>query len=244
MVFYIGYAVKIVNSTIVNNSAGFYLGSNNLSDRKVIVNTIFKNQGVELDGPSDLIATLENSYIDTNTTKIPNILLLQKNNIFSGVSLGFVNEADEKYRLLSSSGLIDKGVDAHNDVVIPTDDFDGNVRPVGISTDIGAFEYNADDNATKLRAALDDKHISFGVGSGDWFLYADGTLTHDTADGSDSGIPGVWTVTPHAKLVINLNGGEDMIFVFDDIPPVLGTIFTVSGAQNGTDAINVLQELP
>ena len=96
-----------------------------------------------------------------------------------------------------------------------------------------------------MQEAFKNKHISFAddEGSvGDYYLFTDGTLTHDTADGSDSDIPGVWSIDADAKLVINVNQNGDLLFAFDLIPPVVGTLTTVSGLHSGTVELTVLDD--
>jgi hypothetical protein len=56
-------------------------------------------------------------------------------NSFNG-NPGFVNPAGGDYHLLSSSDAVDAGIDAGI-----YEDKDGNLRPVGVGFDIGAYEY-------------------------------------------------------------------------------------------------------
>lgn len=85
------------------------------------------------------------------------------------------------------------------------------------------------DNSTikTLQSQLSDKHISFGSGSGDYYFHRNGTFTHNTADGSDSNIPGVWSINNNNNLVWNLNNSEDIIFKFHNDVLAVNTKFTV-----------------
>jgi len=89
---------------------------------------------------------------------------------------------------------------------------------INTTSTIGAILFNSFSN----------KHISFGTGSGDWYLKYDGSLIHDPAQGNDSNIPGKWSITANDELELNLNGHFVGSFKFTVIPPVLNTSFTVT----------------
>ncbi|MDD2905078.1 MAG: choice-of-anchor Q domain-containing protein, partial [Sulfurimonas sp.] len=64
------------------------------------------------------------------------------NNIYDGVTLGFVNEANGDYNLTASSDLIDAGTTTITGITLPTTDLNGNARIVGGSIDIGPYEFS------------------------------------------------------------------------------------------------------
>ncbi len=105
-----------------------------------VTNSIFEaNNGVNISGAdNDLTVTLTNNYIDTNGITVS---LVEVNNIFSGIDLGFIDEANLDFHLTPNSDLIDMGANSAGNMDAPTTDFDGNPRPVGASIDIGTYEY-------------------------------------------------------------------------------------------------------
>ena len=136
--FHVTFSLSLVNSLIKDNNKGITLTQD---DSNFIANTVFVNNGVydikEYDsflGPASV--QIFNSYFNG----VMDINYTGSNNLSSG-NLSFVDEANEDYHLISGSALIDAGTDTATGVIVPTTDFDGNPRPVGISTDIGPYEY-------------------------------------------------------------------------------------------------------
>jgi len=131
--------LKATNLLFASNNTGVYLYEDSIDK---IYNSIFlDNNTSDISGKSGaIISNLENNYIDTSKLTISNFA---KNNIYDEVTLGFVNEANEDYRLSASSGLIDEGTTTvASDVTLQTTDFDGNARIVGGGIDIGPYEFS------------------------------------------------------------------------------------------------------
>jgi hypothetical protein len=131
--------LTLSNSLLFDNLRGIKFGynSNGISD-VVIVNSLFDNSETNIEG-SAIVDTLENNYIDTTT--IDTTTFVGKNNIFTGVTLGFFDQAHQDFRLLANSDLIDAGVSSIEGVALPTIDIEGNSRIMGSSIDIGPYEY-------------------------------------------------------------------------------------------------------
>jgi len=125
----------ILNSIFDANTDGVYLAT---GQDNIILNSIFDNNGSDINGSSSSIVTLENSYIDKNKV---NITSLDSNNIFTNITLGFINREMLNYHLTIISDLIDAGTNDYTGVIIPSKDLDGYPRPTGASTDIGPYEY-------------------------------------------------------------------------------------------------------
>lgn len=129
----VGFSNNITNSIIANNTSG--IGS---SSR--ITNSIFINNTKDIFSSSSQIITLQNNYIDENN--IDNDYVLSLNNIYDGINLGFVDQANGNYHLTAPSDLIDAGTTDVDGVTLPATDLDGNARIVGSSIDIGPYEFS------------------------------------------------------------------------------------------------------
>ncbi len=134
----IWYKTTIIkNSIIANNSSGIAL--DNRDDHKV-TNSIFYNNGYDfLCWETPCTVTLYNNYIDESDTTANKFLF---NNIYNNITLGFVDETNGDYNLISSSDLIDAGTTDIAGITFPTIDLDGNARVVGGSIDIGPYEFS------------------------------------------------------------------------------------------------------
>ena len=89
-------------------------------------------------------------------------------------------------------------------------------------------------SVTKTKIALANTHISFGEGTGDFYLYANGTLSHDTAQDEngikDTDIPGTWFVNSDADLSLMIgNSSRPRVVHFNETAPKLGTNITSHG---------------
>ncbi len=188
-------STTVTNSIFTNNSAedkggGIYIGS---GEDHVIVNSIFKdNNTSDIDGGLNVIIPyLENNYLDTSKVTISNF---KKNNIFEGVNLGFVDEANGDYNLTASSDLIDAGTTDITDLILPTEDLNGNARIAGATIDIGPYEFSSTkptiSTFTYTGTAKELSQLTFSV---DYTLADDGrtldNITYDyTNDGSWSAV--------------------------------------------------------
>ena len=91
---------------------------------------------------------------------------------------------------------------------------------------------------TETNIALANIHVSFGEGTGDFYLYENGTLSHDTAPDEngtrDTDIPGTWFVNNDADLSLLIgNSSRARIVHFEETPPRMGTVITSHG-ETGT----------
>jgi hypothetical protein len=121
-----------MGSIFCNNSNGIYLTN---SENNIILNSIFfDNNNSDISGNDNVVATINNNYIDITNFK--------SNNIFSNINLGFVDINNSDYNLTSSSGLIDAGTTDIEGVTFPTADLAGNKRISGSSIDIGPYEFS------------------------------------------------------------------------------------------------------
>jgi len=165
-----GRDTKATNLLLTNNSSGIYMttGENN-----IIANSIFKdNNTSDINGNSSvIISNLENNYLDTSKVTVSNF---KKNNIFYGVNLGFVDEANGDYNLTAVSDLIDAGTTAITGLTLPTTDLNGNVRVIGGNIDIGPYEFSttkpALSNFTYAGIAKELSELTFSVD----YVLADG----------------------------------------------------------------------
>ena len=125
------------NTEIVNS---LFIGSNKkvtLYDEVLVLNSIFLDIAEITVGQ---LNTFNNNYI--NESIITDIYpSFKSNNIYTGISLGFEDEASGNFRLINSSDLIDAGTSAFESVIFPVIDLDSNDRIVGTTIDIGPYEY-------------------------------------------------------------------------------------------------------
>lgn len=136
--FYSSGTLTVTNSIFRNNGNAVYIKG---GDKNIIANSIFVDNNIsDINGISEaIISNLESNYLDTSKVTVSSF---KKNNIFNGINLGFVDEANGDYRLTESSGLIDKGTSTITGITFPATDLDGNARIVGGGIDIGPYEFS------------------------------------------------------------------------------------------------------
>jgi len=128
--------LQATNNLIVNNSDGIHIY---YGDEHMIVNNVFiNNNNVDINITNSAIATIKNNYLDTNNIYGSHF---KSSNIFMGVTLDFINEANNNYHLASSSDLIDAGTTDIDNFIFPSLDIDGNPRILGSRIDIGPYEF-------------------------------------------------------------------------------------------------------
>ena len=181
--FYVNYNLNATNNILTNNSNGIYINSGETNN---IYNTIFlNNSGEDISGESDVIVTLKNNYLDTSKVTVPSF---KKNNIFSDVNLGFVDEVNGDYNLTASSNLIDAGTTIIEGLTLPTTDFNGNTRVVGGGIDIGPYEFSTTkptiNSFTYSGEAQEATLLTFSV---DYTLASDRTISAVTYDYLNNG---------------------------------------------------------
>lgn len=169
-VFY-SYNVTATNLLMSNNHNGIHVSSGELS---VIANSIFDNNQSDIDGSSSAIITLHNNYIDDSKILISSF---NNNSVYSGMNLGFVDEANGDYHLTPSSDLIDAGITTIDGVTLPTTDLDGNARLAGGNIDIGPYEFSTTrptiNSITYIGIAQEFTELTFSV---DYILTSGRTL--------------------------------------------------------------------
>ena len=186
--FFSSGSVKASNLLLLSNSSGIYISR---SDDSKIYNSIFKdNNTSDIDGSSStIIFYLDNNYIDISKVNVSNF---PKNNIFSGVNLGFVDEANGDYNLTVSSDLIDAGTTVVDGITLPTTDLNGNARIAGANIDIGPYEFSTTRPTIKsfnyTGIAKETKQLTFSV---DYNLTDGRTLSDIMYDYTNDGS---WTV--------------------------------------------------
>ena len=132
------YRVRVANSLLANNSSGIKVIE---GTGHSIVNSIFINNDIDITGYSDaIIKSLNNNYIDLSTVNAQNFA---SDNIYDGVTLGFIDQVNNDYHLTDSSALIDAGTINIEGVVVPEADMDGNTRISGGAIDIGPYEFSS-----------------------------------------------------------------------------------------------------
>jgi predicted outer membrane repeat protein len=145
---YSEYTMHATNNLIALNSSGVYIDSGGSpSYTSTIYNSIFLENTNDSKyirtydykvGYSNTAASFINNYLNVVSTTGT---LTYTNNIFNGVTLGFVDEVSENYNLTSSSGFIDVGTTNLTGLTLPTTDLNGNARIVGVLIDIGPYEF-------------------------------------------------------------------------------------------------------
>ena len=116
-------------------------------------------------------------------------------------------------------------------LAINSKDFEGMASVLGgkvmVSAEDAKAHFESKDKIETLTKQLSNKHINFASDSGDFFFKADGTFTHDTADGTDKNIPGTWSIDDKNQLVMYLNNEFLGTFKFNSSILAVGTGFTV-----------------
>lgn len=233
-------SLKATNLLLKDNSSGIYLlGVSFSSDNNTIANSIFLDNNISDVNlsPYSKISKLENNYLDISRLIDSGINLdnnITKNNIFSGVNLGFKDPSNGDYHLTSSSDLIDKGTTDIPDITFPKTDLDGNARIIGKTIDIGPYEYNSskklsdsisttknlkkgwnlismqESNLSKLDSTI---KIIWGYKNSQWYAYSnDPVIQTKIKDANISELnsvnnnEGVWVfVEKDANITINTN---------------------------------------
>lgn len=127
-------SLSLVNSLIIDNDTGASIYS---GDSNYIVNSIFSNNGTfDVKTTDSASVVVSNTYTD-GIWDIPHF----DTEVMTNGILGFVDSANFDFRLTASSDLVDAGTNGHHGVEIPLFDIHRNSRPVGLSTDIGPYEY-------------------------------------------------------------------------------------------------------
>lgn len=137
------------NSILSGNNSGILVRIGTIEDPVVIKNSVFldNNDSIidvryESDDP---IIDFKNNYINIDNVETRKFT---SNNIFEGVTLGFVDEANDDFNLTASSDLIDAGTSDYADKFVVdgvnylSTDFADNNRSVGANMDIGIYEYS------------------------------------------------------------------------------------------------------
>ncbi len=134
---------KIINNTVYNNkSAGIWICNPDAENIIIRNNICSQNQwaqiGLDADIPvQDLNLTVDYNLIDGYTDDGE----MYGNNYVEG-NPKFVNPSVADFHLRKKSPAIDNG----SSLNAPSDDFDGNPRPQDAGYDIGAFEYQGNDD--------------------------------------------------------------------------------------------------
>jgi parallel beta-helix repeat protein len=145
--------ITIVNNTAYKNSQtpeidGGEIFANTSNDIKIVNNILYAETG----------NVINSNYKNTNIIYDNNLHWNgTKTTLTSSSSLDadpkFVNESTFDFHLKNNSPCIDKG----NNAVLATKDFDGNSRPQGVKSDIGAYEFTLVNALTDTDAALNIK---------------------------------------------------------------------------------------
>lgn len=233
------------NLVVGSTTSGITMSANHgmLAGTQVLImnNTVVSpgTDGIEFD-PSNAVGSLAYNNIVANagTNSIDVMggasLTTSNNYIVSSVAaVGFVDVANDDYRLSSSSGAIDYGTDLSSYGI--SDDLDGTSRPQGSAYDAGAFEYSTTNTAPSVNAGP-DAAVLLQAGVDDYFLDASvtddglpnppgsvalewtkvsgpGTVTFDDAYAMDTGVnfsaPGIY--------LLRLTADDDTLMVSDEI---------------------------
>ena len=127
----------IFNNLFLNNLNTVYFED---SETNYVLNNIFKsNNQYDVNTSTSAVVDLKNNYINPDYIHGTTFI---SNNIFSGVNIGFQNEAIGDYNLTILSDFIDAGTTNVTGVVLPTTDLNGNARIVGGNIDIGPYEFS------------------------------------------------------------------------------------------------------
>ena len=243
-----GSIITLTNNTIINNSAsggalggGVYLEIGSVSK---ITNNIIRGNGndIYLDNLLDSVVELVNNDFDhsPNGIFIENPFEIGVSNL-NNVDPLFVDAVNGDYRLSSDSPLIDQGaVTAY----VTSTDLDGNIRTVGSSVDIGAYEYfNPIITGTAGNDVLtiDTSATSIQAGTGTDTAVFSGNYADYTFSQSDSYVPLMTHNT--TGQVVSLFGVEQLQFnnVFLDIS-VSNSQFKVYEYGTGDPAITAMSD--
>ncbi|MFO7862739.1 MAG: T9SS type A sorting domain-containing protein [Salinivirgaceae bacterium] len=125
----------IANNTIANN---IDFGINMMLANPTIVNTIFYNNGAVAN--SESTGTISHSLLDE--AAIPGDMSDNGGNFLNG-NPEFLNEST--YQLAETSPCINAGTTDTTNLFLPQTDLSGNLRIMGDTIDMGAFEFFTDD---------------------------------------------------------------------------------------------------
>jgi parallel beta-helix repeat protein len=135
--------IDLINNTItrnsaINNAGGIHLEIGNLEQANLYNNIIWGNSppGAELFISNSIINAYNNDYDPAN---VSGSFTNEGNNINADPM--FIDAANGDYHLAFGSPCIDAG--NNSALSLPTTDFEGNNRILGIAPDIGADEYSS-----------------------------------------------------------------------------------------------------
>lgn len=107
-----------------------------------VSNNLFIGNDSDIDVPNgDFVLNLYNNYIDESL--LPDMVKFSSGNLFVGVDLGFADEVEGHFMLTWNSDLIDVGTTDLNFAALSELDMAGSQRVIGVSVDIGPYEFDA-----------------------------------------------------------------------------------------------------
>ena len=153
-----------------------------INDQAKVSNNIFLNNLIDITVPDEnFVLSLNNNFIDE--TLLQDMVKFSSDNIFQGVNLGFSNQDEENFSLTDLSGLIDKGTTEESITRLTHLDMSGTKRIVGVSVDIGPYEFNIDTDGDGFHDQADNCPESVNIDQ----LDLDGDEVGDVCDADDDG---------------------------------------------------------
>jgi len=137
--FFTNGAATVINSIFIRNIPSESIYLNDLGDNYILNSIFIDNDNYDVAGAQNVTATIHNNYIDESKIDMD---ASTNENIFDG-NLDFEDETTGDFHIGPASILIDEGTTSIPGVTFPDGDFDGNLRIVGESIDIGPFEFSA-----------------------------------------------------------------------------------------------------
>ena len=160
--------VNIINSTISGNTTthpqGAAIQAGDTSTINIVNSILYGDSPRELFldgryGPINL--NVKNSLIDGgiwNIGQYANNNIIWDDNTVLDTNPQFVGSGDYPFALTSLSPCIDTGTfDLPNGIILPETDLAGNPRVVGTSVDMGAYEYQGDDESQENQIIIPQK---------------------------------------------------------------------------------------